>query len=116
MIDLDRDLDGIADTHDFLFRLLALLSDGQRSDVFVAGLGLADLDFYSLRAADDAKTRRCDYLEAAIELVIFAGKERMHRSIKAQSVDVLRHVMHLAVGNHDDASQAVWRNVREGLP
>ena len=76
-----------------------------------AGLDHARLDV--ARRADDAVARRLQHLDAAVELVGLAGQQRVHGSVEAQRLRRLGHVVHLAVGDHDDAGQPVGRRVGE---
>ena len=59
--------------------------------------------------ADDAELRRVEDLDAAVELVGPAGQQRVHRRVEAEPAGRLRHVVDLAVGDHDDAGEAVGR-------
>ena len=76
-----------------------------------AGLDHARLDL--ARGADDAVARRLQHLDAAVELVGLAGEQGVHGGVEAQRLRRLRHVVHLAVGDHDDAGQPVGRGVGE---
>ncbi len=67
------------------------------------------------RLADDAVARRREDLDAAVELVGGAGQQRVHRRVEAERGGGLRHVVHLAVGQHDDAGEAVGRGVGQRL-
>ena len=64
-----------------------------------------------LRLADDAEARRGNQRNAAVALVLFAGDQRVNRRGEAERAGVGRHVVDAAVGDHDDAGDAVGRHV-----
>ena len=115
MVDRDIDLDGIADAHGLRHGALALMGDRKRGDIVLARLGLGHLYFDGLRAADNAEAGRGGHFEPAVELVLLAGEKRVHGRIEAERRRLLRNVVDLAVRDHDDAGQAVGRNVGQGF-
>ncbi len=61
------------------------------------------------------KRGRGDQLDAAVELARLAGQQRMHGRIEAERGGRSRHVVDLAVGDHDRRRRAVGRHVGERL-
>ncbi len=80
-----------------------------------ARVGALILDLISdgLRLPDDAEARRGDERDAAVALVLVAGDEGVERRGKAERAGVGRHVVDAAVGDHDDAGDAIGRHVGE---
>jgi hypothetical protein len=93
---------------------LALAADAQRNLAarLAASAGFADRNLdITRRAVDDAKLRRGDDFDPAIEFVGTAGDQRVHRGIEAERCGGGRNVVDLPVGDHDDAGEAVWRDL-----
>ena len=78
----------------------------------LAGFAHGDLD--GARLADEAELGRLDDLDAPVELVRGTGQQRVHGRIEAERCGVLGNVMHLSVGDHDHAGDAIGRRVVQG--
>ena len=74
MIDVDRDLDLLAETHALRHGRLALMGDGEL-DRFarLRRRRIGDLDLDVLAAADNAEAGRAQDLEPAVEFAWLAG-------------------------------------------
>jgi len=66
-----------------------------------------------LRLTDDTEPRCRDPGDAAVAFVRMTGDEGVHRRGKTQRPGVDGHVMHAAIGDHDDARKSVGRNIGE---
>ena len=110
----DRNIDILryADRNGAGFDDVAVAAHGHRGAGFLGALVL-DLIRNGLRLADDAEARRGDQRDAAVALVLVAGDERMKGRGEAERAGILRHVVDAAVGDHDDAGDAVGRHVGE---
>ncbi len=90
-----------------------LEGDAALLDGFPSSLADGDLDV--ARLADEAVARHRQGLDAPVELAGRAGEEGMHRGLEAKGRGLLRHVVDLAVGDEDDAREAVGGRVGERL-
>ena len=109
-------------------RNLDLLRDADRNSALVdyvavaahrhfggAGVRALILDPVSdgLRLADDAEARRGNQRNAAVAFVRVPGDQRVDRRGKAERGGVGGHIVDAAVGDHDDAGDAIGRHVGE---
>ena len=116
VIDIDRDLDGLADADGPRHRRLALMGDGELDRAAgLRGRRVGDFDLDLLGAADNAEAWRAQDLEPAVELAWLAGQQRMDRRIEAKAGGGSGHVMHLAFGDHDHPGEPVGRHVGQEL-
>ena len=115
VIDLDRDLDFLADAHAPRRRRLALTGDGQLDGPGVARRRFGDLDLDRLFAAHQAEARGAQHFEPAVELSRLAGDERVNGRVEAERRGAAGHVMDVAVGEHDHAREPVRRHVGQRL-
>ena len=108
----DRNLDALrhADGNAFLVDHVAVAAHRHLGG---AGIGALILDPIGdgLRLADNAEARRGNERDAAVAFVRVSGNQRMDRRGKAERGGVRRYVMHAAVGDHDDAGDAIGRHV-----
>src|SRR5262249_54557329 len=116
VVDLDRDFHLLSDAHVLNRREgFALASDGELDRGRIARGGLGDLELDWLLAADEPKARRAQHFKLAVELAGLASDERMHWRIEPERRGIARYVMHVAVGQHDDAGKPVRRHVDQAL-
>ena len=74
---------------------------------------LANGQLNGARLPDEAIARRFDDFDAAVEFVFGAGQQRVHWRVEAEALRRLRHVMHLPVGNEQNAGDAVGRGIAQ---
>jgi hypothetical protein len=110
MLDLDRQGHGLVGRHGALGDRDAVAARHQlgRPEA-LAGLAQAHDDVLGL--ADDAETRRLDQLEPAVALAIVAGDQGMERCSDAERLQRGRDVVHLPVGDGEDAGEAIRRDI-----
>ncbi len=121
MIDRHRQGDILPDRHHHLLRRAAILapSHARLVGVFARLLGsslgqVLDPDLQLQLLPDDAKARRLRDDEPPVAFVRLSGQQNMQRGGDRlpQRVGVAgRHVMHLAVGDHDDPGEALARDI-----
>jgi hypothetical protein len=91
--------------------LVAIKADGDARRRFRADAVINHAEFQLLRLADNAEARGADDLDAAVEFVLPAGDERVHRRIETGKGGGFRNVVHLAVGDEDRAADARARHI-----
>ena len=76
--------------------------------------GILDAHDQRLGIADHAIARRALDDQPAVAVAVLAGEQEVQRRVEAERGDIGRHVVHLAVGHHDDAGEPLARYVDQG--
>ena len=115
MGDVEGELGGDARRHRLGGEGIAVEGDGdpRRRRIGDAVVEHAELD--GLVLADDAEARRGVDDDAAVLLAVVAGEEDVERAGAGHVGALLRHVVDLAVGQHDHRADAVGRHVGKGV-
>ncbi len=112
MVDRDRKRHVLPDRHHARGRIAAVLPEREPRLAAAAAGQILDADGELHLLADDAEARRVLDDEAAVGLARLAGQEHVQRRVERQAVR-RRHVVHLAVGDHHRAGDALRRHVGE---
>jgi hypothetical protein len=89
---------------------VAVAPNGYLRGAFVCALVL-DAICDRLRLTDNTEARRRDQGDAAVAFVRMTGDEGVHGRGKTQCASISRHIMHAAIGDHDDAGKTIGRDI-----